>query len=317
MDFSSAFNTIQPHLLLKRLLDLHVEPTLVLWIRSFLTDRPQHVNIRGHVSDEIVLNTGAPQGCVLSPILFSLYTNELTCNGPILSLIKFADDMALVARLKDEHSLSQYIQYTQILQGWFESSFLYLNVDKTKELCLTGAGAVGTSLGGPVRIRNQDVEIVTSFKYLGTILDKDLSFTENVDFVYKKTQQRLYLLRKLKSFGIKTSILESVYRSLIESVLTFNIVTWHGNLSVKNRAKLARIVNLASKVIGSKQRQLPELYYQAVKRKAVKIVSDNTHPLHESYEPLPSGRRFRVPLAKKNQYRLSFIPTSIRILNSQ
>ena len=70
MDFSSAFNTIQSHLLLKRLLDLDVSPSLVLWIRSFLCNRPQRVTVNDVLSNEIVVNTGAPQGCVLSPILF-------------------------------------------------------------------------------------------------------------------------------------------------------------------------------------------------------------------------------------------------------
>ena len=46
IDFSSAFNTIQPHLLLQRLFDLQVNPTLVLWIRAFLCDRPQNVCVR-------------------------------------------------------------------------------------------------------------------------------------------------------------------------------------------------------------------------------------------------------------------------------
>ena len=106
MDFFSAFNTIQPHILLKRLLDLNTNTTLILWINAFLSDRPQRVSLEGHLSKELVLNTGAPQGCVLSPVLFSVYTNELMCNNAILTLIKFADDMALVARLKDELSLA-------------------------------------------------------------------------------------------------------------------------------------------------------------------------------------------------------------------
>ena len=100
MDFSSAFNTIQPHVLIikKRLLDLEVNTDLVLWIRQFLCDRPQRVRLSSRLcdqpvlSDELVLNTGVPQGCVLSPVLFSVHTNEYTCNNPVLILIKYADD---------------------------------------------------------------------------------------------------------------------------------------------------------------------------------------------------------------------------------
>ena len=75
MDVSSALNSIQSHLLLKWLLELQANSSLVLWIRSFLCDRPQRVSVRGCFSDELVRNTGAPQGCVLSPVLFSIYSN--------------------------------------------------------------------------------------------------------------------------------------------------------------------------------------------------------------------------------------------------
>ena len=75
---------------------------------------------------------------------------------------------------------------------------------------------------------------MSSFKYLGTVVDLKLSFNDNGVYVYKKAYQRLYLLRKLRSFGVGSHVLESVYRCLVESVLSFSIVTWYGNLSVKN-----------------------------------------------------------------------------------
>ena len=76
------------------------------------------------------------------------------------------------------------------------------------------------------------VETVTSFKYLGTHIDDKLNFTNNTDFIYKKAQQRLFLLRKLKSFNVSEKVLESVSRSLKESILTFNLVMprWYGNV---------------------------------------------------------------------------------------
>ena len=77
----------------------------------------------------------------------------------------------------------------------------------------------------PVTIDQQSVEVVSRFKYLGTVVDSKLSFNDNVVYVYKKAQQRLYLLRKLRNFGVGSHVLESVYRCLVESVLSFNIVT--------------------------------------------------------------------------------------------
>ena len=79
MDMSAAFQTNQHHLLIQILLDLDVNSDLVLWIRQFLCDRSQCISlnavklVKPVLSDEMVVNTGAHQGCVLSPVRFSLY----------------------------------------------------------------------------------------------------------------------------------------------------------------------------------------------------------------------------------------------------
>lgn len=237
----------------------------------------------------------------------------MSCNNLILTLIKYADDMALIGRLKDEATLAAYFQQIQLLNEWFNSSFLQLNVGKTKEMIM---GRKNNDSFQKVRIANEEVEIVDSFKYLGVFIDSNMTFNDHIDAVFKKAQQRLFLLRKLRYFNVHQSVLEMVYRSLIESILTFNIVTWYGNISVKNKAKLCRIVKIASKIVGQPQRQLTSLYEDAMVRKARKIICDSTHPLYPSFEILPSRRRFKVPLARKNLYKKSFIPSAISVLNA-
>lgn len=143
-----------------------------------------------------------------------------------------------------------------------------------------------------------------------------LSFEANTDHILKKANQRLYLLRKLRSFSVSQEILETVYRSLIESVLVFNCIVWFGNLSVKNKTRLTRVVNMAGKIIGLGQYSLEDLYISAVRRKSLSIVSDPTHPLSDQFQLLPSGRRYRMPFAKKNAFKKSFIPTAVSILNA-
>ena len=85
------------------------------------------------------------------------------------------------------------------------------------------------------------MEQVEAFRYLGTDMDTYLSFSQHTDSVYKKAQQRLFLLRKLRSFDVKQDILTAVYKSLIESVLTFNITPWFTLTSVKNRPTVRRL----------------------------------------------------------------------------
>ncbi len=84
VDFSSAFNTIIPNRLLPKLTQLSVPTSVCQWINSFLTDRQQLVRL-GKFASTRTISTGAPQGCVLSPLLFSLYTNDCTSKTPLSS----------------------------------------------------------------------------------------------------------------------------------------------------------------------------------------------------------------------------------------
>ena len=102
------------------------------------------------------------------------------------------DNMTLVARLQDESSLAEYFLQIDLLNLWFKESFLVLNVSKTKEFVF-----VSTKEDEPFKLvitDQQSVEVVSSFKYLGTIVESKISVNDNIVHVYKKAQQRLYSL---------------------------------------------------------------------------------------------------------------------------
>ena len=106
-----------------------------------------------------------------------------------------------------------------------------------------------------------------------------------------------------------------MYRGLVESILSFNIITWFGLLTVKQKTKLGLVVNIASKLIGQQQQQLSSLYDSALARKTFHIFTDPVHPLNLAFQKLPSGRRIKVPLARKNVYKKSCVPTAVAVLN--
>ena len=112
-------------------------------------------------------------------------------------------------------------------------------------------------------------------------------------------------------------MLEMIYRSLVESILTFNIVTFYGHLTVKQNNRLNKIVNIATKLINLKQKSLNDLYQQAISKKSRSVINDPIHPLHSCYEIMPSGKRYRTPAFKRQLYNKSFIPSAVRFLNSQ
>ena len=86
IDYSSAFNTIVPTKLITKL------NTFCYWILDFLTVCHQVVRVGNSLSATLILNTVAPQGCVLSPLLYPLFTQACVAKHKSNTIIKYADD---------------------------------------------------------------------------------------------------------------------------------------------------------------------------------------------------------------------------------
>ncbi len=133
VDFSSAFNTIILDTLQNKLTQLSVPTSVCQWITSFLTDRQHLVRLGKCSSSSRTISTGAPQGCVLSPLLFSLYTNDCTSKDSFIILLKLADNTTLIGLIQDGDE-SAYRQEVKELAVWCSLNNLELNMLKTVEM---------------------------------------------------------------------------------------------------------------------------------------------------------------------------------------
>ena len=226
-DFSSAFNTIQPLLLGEKLRGMGVDDTVISWITDHLTGRPQFVRLGSGLSDVRVIDTGAPQGTVLSPLLFTLYTTDLKYNSESCHLQKFSDDSAVVRCIREGEE-GEYRTLIDYFVEWSEQSHLRLNTNKTKEMVIDFRRKKTPSQ--PLRIRGEVVEEVADYKYLGVVIDNGLDWKSNTEAVYKKGMSRLYFLRKLRSFNVCSKMLEIFYQSVVASAIFFAVVCWGGSI---------------------------------------------------------------------------------------
>ena len=89
------------------------------------------VRVGSNTSATLILNTGAPQGCVLSPLLYSLFTHDCMARHDSNTIIKFADDTTVVGLITDNDETA-YREEVRDLAGWCKDNNLSLNMSKTK-----------------------------------------------------------------------------------------------------------------------------------------------------------------------------------------
>ena len=131
IDDSSVFNTIVPSKLINKLRTLGLNTSLCNWILDFLTGCPQVVRVGNNTSATLILNTGAPQGCVLSPLLYSLFTHDCVVRHDSNTIINFADDTTVVGLITDNNETA-YREEVRDLAMWCQDNNLPLKVIKTK-----------------------------------------------------------------------------------------------------------------------------------------------------------------------------------------
>ena len=323
MDFSSAFNTIQPHLMAMKLVNMGVNPRLIEWVFSFLVNRPQRVRLSLGVdneiwSDQITTNTGAPQGCVMSPALFTLYTSDcqLTDTSGNVVQIKFSDDTSISGLIRKDDE-SAYRVAVQQMVTWCAENFLELNMKKTKEVIIDFRRKPDPPI--PLDINGETVEIVKEFKYLGTVLDNKLDWGANTTSLVKKGNQKLFFLRKLRAFNVSPSILRRFYQAAVESVVTYNCLCFYGNLRGTDKNRLKKLTRTASSIVGGPVKDLGAIHEKRTLKRARRILRDTKHPLHGvlagQRSERESSRRLRSLVARTDRYRQSFMPSAIRVFN--
>ena len=132
---------------------------LVNWYQEFLCNRPQKVKLGLNISHEKMLSIGCPQGCVSSPLLYIIYTNDCKSRSENCTYIKYADDTAIIGLLNNEQSEARYQEEINLFTEWCDHNKLCLNVSKTKEQIFDFRNNKEYSHNDTV-IKDQSVEIV-------------------------------------------------------------------------------------------------------------------------------------------------------------
>jgi hypothetical protein len=119
--------------LITKLRTLGLNTSLCNWILDVLTGRPQVVRVGNNTSATLILNTGAPQGCVLSPLLYSLIAHDCTARHDYNTIVRFADGTTVVSLITDNDETA-FREEVRDLIMWCKDNNLSLNVINIKEM---------------------------------------------------------------------------------------------------------------------------------------------------------------------------------------
>jgi hypothetical protein len=220
LDFKRAFETIDRSILLDKLQKYGVGGNVLVWFKSYLTDRTQVTNYNNVTSHVLINNYGVPQGSVLGPLLFIIYINDLpNCLDNVFVNV-FADDTLISLAGYDYEEICNVLNIQlDKLSNWLKHNKLQLNVSKTKCMLVTSSERstkqfLKSKVADKIIIDGEKPDFVTEFKYLGIILDEHLKFRKHVEYISKKISRKLGLLCRVGSF-LSPSIKCLVYKTII------------------------------------------------------------------------------------------------------
>lgn len=254
LDFSKAFDSINTELLLQKLSYYGVSSASCCWFKSFLSNRCQQVTVNLHngtrlLSDIKSIERGIPQGSILSPLLFILYTTDLPTVLKHCKIHMYADDTQLYHSFKPELINDAFIAINADLAAvhrWSNDNGLVLNPTKSQFMILGTKKQRSVMTDVQISINGNYLKRVDEAKNLGLNLDSEIRFK---NYIQKKVSYAFYKLKIL--YRIRNYLTQDTRILLTDSIVLSNFnycdVIYGPRLLAKTQKEIQRIQNACAR----------------------------------------------------------------------
>lgn len=248
LDFTAAFDIIEHDILLEKLHCYGFLDSSLTWMESYLKNRSQTVFFNGSYSEFKMLNCGVPQGSCLGPLLYTIYTNDLTLVVKQAKISMYADDSTIYVAAKTVEEVNMILNSElHSVVEWIQRNRLVLNVSKTN--CITFGSNHTLKCEPLLNMLINDVKVnqVRETKLLGVTLDERLSWSTQINKTIAKMGAGISVIKRCTKYLTNTSK-RQVIQALILSNMDYCPVVW-SNLAKDKIKKLQVAQNRAARVV--------------------------------------------------------------------
>ena len=244
IDFSKAFNCVQHTTLINKLKQLDITQGTLNWLVSYLQCREQRTLVNGTYSAYLPVPQGVPQGSVLGPLLYIIYSNDIINRIKNSGYTFYADDIVLYSKKKCTVQAGRDLQKDlDSLSDWCVDNEIYMNTTKTKVMFFGSKAKLNSAPLPTFTVGGEVLQRAKTYTYLGLTLDEQLSLDTHACSLIKRVSNKIYQLTKIRPFVTKKAAL-LIYKNMILPILEYGDVFLH-SASQMVRKKLQTLQNKA------------------------------------------------------------------------
>ena len=251
MDLSKAFDTVDKSILKQKLNRLGLTDLSTLLIDSYMSDRKFCMS---NDNNNYTLKYGVPQGSILGPLLFIIYTFDMTEITKHNKTIVYADDTTVLVSGRTMTETKQHCNdILNRFYHYFTSNKLSINPSKTKYMiykpkhCQKRNKSMNDTTSTKIIMNDTPLKQVTSIRFLGVIINDKLTWENHKKLIHTKISKTIGLLYKCNNIMTDSDCI-NMYKTFIEPYFIYAIEAWGHSINsekdplVKLQSKVLRIL---------------------------------------------------------------------------